>query len=320
MNGLFVLDQYSVLSSREDNEFLRDVLEGLSRDQKAVPGKYLWDETGSAIFDAICNSEGYGLTRLEMGLLRECANEVADIVGRDACIVEFGSGASRKVRVLLDAMDRPKRYIAIDISCDFMGAAATRLRGDYPQLDVVQIRADYSEPIPALPIPRPCRVLGFFPGSTIGNMEPGLAVHLLTSMKAAVGPGWLLVGQDHNSDPKKLAAAYGGTLMASFHKNILVRMMRDLGAHIALEDFEHQVRILSCPARVEAHLVARKATAIEVASRRIQFAPGETIRTDTSWKHTPSEFQGLIAAADWTPVMSWKSWDSGYTLHLLRAT
>ena len=107
--------------------------------------------------------------------------------------------------------------------------------------------------------------------------------------------------------------------MASFYKNILARMMRDLGAHIALEDFEHQVRIFGCPTRVEAHLVARKATAIEVASRRIQFAPGESIHTDISWKYKPPEFQGVIAAADWTPVMSWKSRDSGYALHFLRS-
>jgi len=107
--------------------------------------------------------------------------------------------------------------------------------------------------------------------------------------------------------------------MASFYKNILALMMRDLGAHIALEDFEHQVRILGCPTRIEAHLVARKATAIEVASRRIQFAPGESIHTDISWKYKPPEFQGVIAAADWTPVMSWKSRDSGYTLHFLRS-
>ncbi len=162
-----------------------------------------------------------------MALLRRCAGEVAHAVGRDACIAEFGSGASRKVRVLLDAMDRPKRYIAIDISRDFMGAAAARLRKDYRQLDVVHVCADYSKPLPALPSERYCPVLGFFPGSSLGNMEPGQTIQLLTRLKAAVAPGWLLLGQDHASDPKRLEAAYGGPLMASFHKNILVRMKRD---------------------------------------------------------------------------------------------
>ncbi len=98
MSGPFALDQLSVSSDGED-EFLIDILEGLSRDQKAVPGKYLWDDAGSAIFDAICASEAYWLTGVEIALLRQCADEVADFAGQDACIVEFGSGASRKVRI-----------------------------------------------------------------------------------------------------------------------------------------------------------------------------------------------------------------------------
>lgn len=143
MNGPCVIAQRSVVLGSENEEFLQAVVEGLSLDRKVLPGKYLWDETGSSLFDAICKSEDYYLTGLEMSLLRECAGEIAAIVGRDACIVEFGSGACRKVRVLLDAMDRPQRYIAIDISRDFLGAAAARLKNDYPSLKILHVCADY---------------------------------------------------------------------------------------------------------------------------------------------------------------------------------
>ena len=200
--------------------------------RKPFPASFCGTKPDLAIFDAICNSEAYGLTRLEMSFLRECSNDVADIVGCDACIVEFGSGASRKVCILLDAMDRPKRYIAIDISRDFMGAAAARLTRDYSELRrrarlrrLFEAHSCFAHP----PSMSRSRLL-----SRQHHWQHGAwpAVRLLRSMKAAVEPGWLLVSQDHNSDPKKLEAAYGGTLMASFHKNILVRMMQELGAKL----------------------------------------------------------------------------------------
>lgn len=170
-----------------------------------------------------------------------------------------------------------------------------------------------------LPLKRPCPVLGFFPGNSIGNMEPVKGIELLSRMRPALEPGWLVIGLDHNGDRNNLKVAYGGPLMASFYKNILVRMMRDLEARIAVEDFEHQVRVQSTPTRVEAHLVARTNRVIEVNSRKSRFAPGDSIRTGTSWKHTPSEFAALIAAAGWNPIRSWSSRDAGYALHLLHA-
>ena len=151
-------------------------------------------------------------------------------------------------------------------------------------------------------------------------MEPAKAIESLARVKSALAPGWLLAGLDHNGDPKTLKAAYGGPLMASFHKNILNRMVRDLEVRLAVEDFEHEFRILFCPTRVEAHLVARKDSQIEVNSRKSWFASGDSIRTDISWKHTPSEFAELIAASGWTSVTSWTNPGSAYALHLLRAT
>jgi dimethylhistidine N-methyltransferase len=301
----------------EDSEFLRDVLEGLAREEKSLPGKYLWDDAGSSIFDAICNSEDYYIAPVEMALLRDCADEVAKIVGAEACIVEFGSGAARKIRILIDALNQPKRYIAIDISGDFMNSAASRLRADYPALEVLNVCADYTSPLPDLPIDHGRPVLGFFPGNSVGNMEPRPVVELLTRIGKALASGWLLIGQDHNDDLQKLTAAYGGPLMATFHKNILVRMKRELAARIALVDFEHVIRILNAPARVEAHLVATRPTTIEVASRTTRFNPGDSIRTDASWKHTPSAFQELTAAAGLMPVKRWTN--GSLALHLLQS-
>ncbi len=316
MTGAFARDRRPAPAGSGNGEFLSDALEGLCSDRKSLPGKYLWDERGSSIFDAICKSEAYYVASLETALLNDCAGEVAETVGRDACIVEFGSGVSRKVRVLLRAMDRPARYIAIDISRAFMEAAAGRLHGDYPSLEVLNVCADYARPLPALPICRAGAVLGFFPGAALGNMAPGAAVRLLRQIGEALEPGYLLAGQDHTVEAQRLKAAYGGPLMAAFHRNVLVRMTRELGARIALDAFEHEARILREPVRVEAYLVAARATVIEVGSRKIRFAPGDSIRTDVSWKYSPSEFRGLIEAAGLSPMRSWMR--SSCALHLLR--
>jgi dimethylhistidine N-methyltransferase len=297
------------------DEFLRDVLEGLARNPKALPGKYLWDEEGSSIFDAICKSEGYYVAALETALLHDCAGEVAQIVGGGACIVEFGSGVSRKVRILLGAMESPRRYIAIDISRAFMEAAAARLRDDYPALDVFSVCADYTRPLPALPLGRARAVLGFFPGAALGNIAPGDAVRLLRRMAKALGPGWLLVAQDHTCDAAALKAAYGGPLMAAFHKNVLSRMRRELRTRIAPDDFEHEARVAAGPVRVEAHLVAKRPTVVEAGVSAIRLAAGESIRTDASWKHSTAEFEAMIRKAGLIPVRSWMR--SGCALYLL---
>ncbi len=316
MTGASAHERRPAQAESGTREFLRDAFEGLSRDRKSLPGKYLWDERGSSIFDAICKSEGYYVAALETALLHDCAGEVAEMVGRDACIVEFGSGVSRKVRVLLDAMDRPASYIAIDISRAFMEAAAERLRNDFPALDVSSVCADYTRPLPALPVGRAGAVLGFFPGSALGNMAPGPAVRLLRQIGEALAPGWLLVGQDHTGEAQRLKAAYGGPLMAAFHRNVLARMTRELNARIELDAFGHEARILPDPVRVEAHLAAGRATVIEIGSRRFRFGRGDSICTDVSWKYSPSEFRELAAAAGLSPMESWTC--STCALHLLR--
>ncbi len=301
-------------------EFLADVLEGLSRPQKALPGKYLWDEAGSRIFDRICECRDYYPTRRETALLRAVAPEVAAIVGPRASLVEFGSGSSVKTRVLLDALPEPARYVALDIAGEHLAAAAARVARDYPGLEVVPVRADYTKPL-ALPAARGGGpVLGFFPGSTIGNFGPDAAVPFLARIGEALGPSLFLVGADPNRDPVTLSRAYadGPGLMAALHGNLLVRIRRELGGGVDPADFRHEARVLDDPPRVEAHLVARRPTALRVGGRTFRFAAGESIYTDSSHKYEPEAFRAVAARAGWEPVRCWLDRDGLFALHLLR--
>lgn len=301
-------------------EFLRDVLEGLSRPQKALPGKYLWDEAGSRIFDRICESRDYYPTRRETALLRAAAPEVVKILGPGASLVEFGSGSSIKTRVLLDALPEPARYVALDIAGEHLAAATVRVARDYPGLEVVPVRADYTKPLSLSVAGDGGPVLGFFPGSTIGNFGPAAAAAFLAQVGAALGPSLFLVGADPNRDPATLARAYadGEGLMAALHGNLLVRVRRELGGEVDPADFRHEARVLDDPPRVEAHLVARRPTACRVGGRTFRFAAGESIHTDSSHKYEPEAFRAIAARAGWAPVRGWLDADGLFALHLLR--
>jgi dimethylhistidine N-methyltransferase len=239
-------------------QVLRDVLEGLSRPMKKLPGKYLWDETGSDLFDRICGTEDYYLTRRETALLEAAAGDIAGIVGAGATLVEYGSGASRKVRLLLDAMAAPHRYVAIDISDEYLAAATRRIAADYPGVDVLPVVADYTKPIVLPDTIEDGPVLGFFPGSTIGNFDEAGVVAFLERAQATIGQGWLLIGHDPNQDEASLKRAYGEAdgLMGRLHLNMLAHINTRLGADFDLAAFRHTVEVRRDPPRVEAYLVA----------------------------------------------------------------
>ena len=299
---------------------LRDVLEGLSRPQKSLPGKYLWDETGSILFDRICRTGDYYLTRSETDLLRQRVGEVADLVGSGATIVEFGSGASHKVRILLDRLPAPRRYIAVDISKEYLAAATERVARDYPDVRVIPICADYGKPLvlPTGLLAGP--TLGFFPGSTVGNFAPSGVTAFLARARRALGPCWFLVGADSNRDEASLRRAYGCAdgLMAALHKNMLVHLNRLLGTDFAPGDFRHEVRVLDGPSRVEAHLVAVRPVMVRVGDRTFTLGTGESIHTDNAYKHGLDEFRALAHEAGWTLTRCWLAPDGLTSLHLLR--
>lgn len=303
-----------------DPEFLRDAIAGLTSAPKSLPGKYLWDEAGSDLFDRICGSTDYYPTRCEMALLPGVAAAVADRAGPGVTVVEFGSGASRKIRTLLDALPSPAGYIALDIAGDYLKTAIDRLRPDYPGVAMTAICADYSKPI-RLPKGRPgSATLGFFPGTSIGNFSPAEAGAFLARARETLGPSYFLVGVDATVDAARLDRVYGGCdgLMAAFHLNILSRLNCELGATFDLGNFEHRVDVARDPLRVEARLAARKADAYRLSDRTISVAAGEYIRTDVSHKYDPDAFRALATQNGWQPVETWLDPERSFSLHLLR--
>ncbi|MCJ2085964.1 L-histidine N(alpha)-methyltransferase [Methylobacterium sp. E-005] len=301
--------------------FLRDALVGLTAAPKTLPGKYLWDETGSDLFDRICHSADYYPTAQEMTLLPRAAAEVACHVGSGVTVVEFGSGASRKIRTLLDALPAPAAYVAIDISGPYLEAAIRRLAPDYPGIAMVPVCADYSKPV-TLPIQAgPGGILGFYPGTSIGNFDPREAGQFLERARTTLGPSLFLVGADGTTDPERLQRAYGAAdgLMAAFHRNILTRLNRECGADFDGDNFRHEIRLLPDPFRVEAHLVAIRPGTYRLGGQTIGFAASESIRTDTSHKYTAEAFQALARDAGWRPRALWQAEGGSFNLHLFQA-
>ena len=305
--------------SAERDTFLRAAISGLSAEPKVLPGKYLWDERGSILFDRICDARDYYPTRSEAAILPQVCRDVAGLVGAGATVVEFGSGASRKIRTLLDALDRPARYVAVDISGDYLEASVRALAPSYPDVAMIPVCADYARPV-ALPVSlADGPVLGFFPGTSIGNLEPADAQELLARMRDTLGAGRLLIGVDPTQDEARLGPAYGRSdgLMSAFHLNLLTRMNRELGTDFDLGDFRHEARIVRAPFRSEAHLVATQARRYRIGEAEIAFAEGESVRTDVSHKYEPAAFQALAARAGWGCERAWHHPDGVFSLYLL---
>lgn len=304
--------------SAEQDEFLAASLAGLEGTPKRIPGKYLWDEAGSVLFDRICGDPDYYPTKCETALLPRVAQEIAAQIGANATIVEFGSGASRKIRTLLDALTNPARYVAIDISQEYLEASLARLQPDYPSVEMFAVPGDYTGPV-RLPIELAGHTtLGFFPGTSIGNFSPDEARGFLARARDILGPSRFLIGADTTHDEERLKLAYGGCggLMEAFHLNLLARMNREIGAEIPLDAFRHEARILPDPFRVEAHLVALRPQTWSLGGRKITFAAGDSVRTDTSHKYDPQTFDRLAVESGWRLERSWID-TFGFGLYLL---
>ncbi len=302
-------------------EFERDVLAGLALPQKAIPGKYLWNDAGAVLFERVCAGAHYYVTRHETALLGQAAAEIAAMVGSGATLVEFGSGGSHKVRLLLDAMASPQRYVAVDIAPDCLQAATGRIAADYPGLAVVPVAGDYFKPLPMPEDLGRGPVLGFFPGNTIGSYDEPVLIGLMARLREALGPAsWFLVGVDPNADAASILRGYADPegLMAAFHRNVLHRLVAELDTDLDPENFRHEARVFETPARTEAHLVAVRAADYRVAGRTVSFAADESIHTDNSYKYVPALFERIAVAAGWRPERVWLDNDKLFSLHLLR--
>ena len=305
-------------------ESFRDAaLGGLLRRQKEIPCRFLYDAQGSALFEKICETPEYYPTRTETLILEERAEEIAALIGPGAQLVEFGSGASHKVRSLLRAFTAPACYVAIDISRQMLKRAAQRLADVFPELPVVAVCADYMRPLdlPALPTAGGRR-LGFFPGSTIGNFTPAEAVDFLAGCRYLVGAeGAMLVGVDLQKDAGVLNAAYNDAagVTAAFSLNLLTRMNRELDADFDLRRFAHDAAYNPSAERVEISIRSLADQIVTVAGHAVRFAAGERIHTEISCKYTIEGFQRLAARAGFRAVRAWTDRERLFSVHFLAA-
>lgn len=309
-----------------DRAFRADVLAGLRQQQKAVPARWFYDEAGSQLFEKITELEEYYPTRAETEILQDRGGEFAELIGTGRAVVEFGSGSSVKTPLLLQRI-APAAYIPLDISGDFLRESAAALGEKFPGLPVYPVEADFMRRVVLPDEAAPLKKLGFFPGSTIGNMVPRTAVDLLRSMRATLGADdgempMLLIGMDLVKDPAVLEAAYDDAegVTAAFNLNLLHRINRELEGDIPVDAMIHVARWNDDFARIEMHLEASRDLAFEVAGRRFFMARGETIHTENSHKFTRRSANLLLLAGGWTPLQRWEDSGQRFSLTLARAT
>jgi L-histidine Nalpha-methyltransferase len=296
------------LAPSEDN-FRDSVLTGLSGEPKALPCKFFYDTHGAELFEKITRVPEYYLTRTEIAILEARAGEIAAYAGPHARMIELGSGALRKVRILLAALDAPAAYVPVDISREQLRAAGARLAEDFPDLPVVAVCADYTKPFQLPPLPGPPgKRVGFFPGSTIGNFEPEGVVAFLKNCAALLGPGGeIVIGADMKKDPAILDAAYNdkaGT-NAAFNLNLLERINRELDGDLAVDRFAHVAFYSEANGRVELYVKSLADQTAHIAGRRFDFRRDEMIHTENSYKYAVPEFRALAARAGFRPVDTW---------------
>jgi dimethylhistidine N-methyltransferase len=291
-----------------ESDFTQDAVVGLSSRPKRLSPKYFYDEIGAQLFEEITRLPEYYPTRCELSILERHAAEMEKFIPPDAAMIEFGSGSTRKARLLLDANPAITAYIPVDISSEMLQQEAAELRRDYPHLTVLPVEADFTKPFQ---LPRGIALrsrVGFFPGSTIGNFEPHAAASFLRHAAAMLGAqSTLIIGVDLVKDAHVLNAAYDDAagVTARFNLNLLTRINRELGGNFDLGTFCHQAFYNTERRRIEMHLASRTRQKVKVAGRSFDFRAGETIHTENSYKYTPESFGAMARGSGWSPVATW---------------
>ncbi|MCW3837179.1 L-histidine N(alpha)-methyltransferase [Sphingomonas canadensis] len=304
-----------------DPAFRADVLNGLAARPRAIPARWFYDRRGSELFEEITALPEYYPTRTETALLRSVAGEVAARAGPGRAVVEFGAGSAAKTPILLGAA-APAAYVPIDISGDFLRHSARALAQAFPGLPVHPVEADFLRPVPLPDAVAGLAKLGFFPGSTIGNMNAWAAVDLLRAMRGWLGEGaMLLIGMDRVKPLDVLIPAYDDAagVTAAFNLNLLHRINRELGGTIPADAFAHRAIWNADAARIEMHLEALRDVAFTVDGRPFAMAAGETIHTENSHKYGPNGARMLLRAGGWTPVAEWTDPKDWFALILCEA-
>lgn len=301
--------------------FAHDVIAGLSQHPMQLSPKYFYDAAGSELFEQITRLPEYYPTRTELDILDARAAEIKAILPQNAALVEFGAGATTKIRRLLGHCDFGA-YVPVDISGDFLNAQAAELRRDFPALAIDPVIADFTtdftlpEQVKAMP------KVGFFPGSTLGNFEPHEACKFLRTARGILGRGaLLLIGIDLEKDERVLHAAYNDAagVTARFNLNVLVRINAELGGNFDLRGFAHRAIYNKDRHRIEMHLVSRKAQTVRILGRSFSFRLGQSIHTESSYKYSIDRFVTLARGSGWTPKASWTDPAGLFSVHALVA-
>jgi dimethylhistidine N-methyltransferase len=301
--------------------FYAELLRGLSQRPKSIAAKFFYDETGCRLFDEICGLDEYYLTRTEMRILREKAAEICALIGSDCRLVEFGSGSSAKTRILLDHLHAPAAYVPVDIAPEHLLRSSAKLARAYPELCITPVCADFTKAftLPEMPCPAR-RTVAFFPGSTIGNLEPAEAENFFRKISLLCGPGGgLLIGVDLKKDRLTLERAYNDAqgVTARFNLNLLTRINRSFGAGIRPEKFRHHAFYNEEFGRIEMHLVSLVEQTIQLNGTTLFFREGEHIVTEHSYKYSVDEFIKLAGRSGWAVKRLWTDNASLFSVHYL---
>ena len=312
----------SVIPANEASDQLTaDVLQGLHKSPKELSPVWFYDELGSFLFDSICELPEYYVTRTELGIMQAHAAEMAQYIGSNAALIEYGSGTSIKTRLLLDKIEVPLAYVPVDIAREHLLDAAATLARDYPSLSIYPVCADFTQPF-ALPrqVAQASKRVVYFPGSTLGNFEIAEARRLLTSMRQMIGnDGAVLIGIDLQKDPQVLQRAYDDAagVTAEFNLNSLRHINRELGATFNLGAFEHCAIWVPEQGRIEMRLVSTRDQVVDLGSEQVQIARGEYIRTECCHKYTLEGFSNLAASAGLAVTRVWQDAEKKFSVQLL---
>ena len=303
-------------------DYLGEALAGLLAERKRLPAKLLYDEMGSRLFQHITELREYYPTRTEIELLRRMGPVLGELLPPGLAVVEYGAGSERKAEILLGSLRSPRAYIGIDIAAGVLEASIVRLKLRFPSLIIQAMVADFVNPTGLPSQIRDLARLGFFPGSTIGNMDPSEATAFLGRTRRLLGTtSWFLVGVDLRKDPAILVPAYddGEGITAAFNRNMLVRLNREGDANFDPEAFTHVALWNDVESRIEMHLVSRRPQIVSFLGHQIRFLAGESIHTENSYKHTVDGFRALAKAGGWEPRELWTDPDDLFSVHLLQA-
>jgi dimethylhistidine N-methyltransferase len=305
------------------NGLREEVLYGLQKKEKELPTKLFYDERGSRLFEQICRLDEYYLTRTEIQIMRQSIHEMVALMDSNIVLVEYGSGNSAKTRILLDHLPDIVAYVPVDISNDYLNMSADSLRQNYPDLLIIPVCADYTQPIAIPPVDSGlAHNLAYFPGSTIGNFTPNQAIDFIRNIADLVGPGGgFLIGADLKKDTNVLNAAYNDVegITAAFNLNILTHINKKFGANFREENFEHLAFYYEDAGRIEMHLISKLEQAAQVCGEMFHFEKGEKILTEVSYKYALEDFAEMVYEAGFDVKRVWTDSKNYFSIQYLVA-